>query len=528
MKETNDADGLVNRRSVVKGLGAGAVGLAGLSAPVSADEDEEDADGENIYLVFGADTSDSDLDSWLDDHREEMADGNAGVPYLQYEDVTQVNVTLQGLAVAIAIDGGSAEAIQKTFQQNENFQSDSDDWSMSEDETKKEKKFKNASNVYVLFADETEGHQFSGWAVDSQTYEPDYDHDTDIEQQQDVDQVNFSFQGAAISVAECGSDAHAYQRSYQENNNLQAALTSGHCDGKSDSQYQDVTQLNASLQGIAVAIAVGKHSEATAWQATCQFNRNAQIQDDNPVFDPMSVKEVAASAEMSGDYSDMEMEWKDDDHKKDDDRKHEYSQRNRRGRAEDITQFQDVLQLNINVQLLALAIGVGGCDATATQASYQGNFNAQILELYKKCPKCDKKYKKTKEKCPKCDKKNKKHIETGHAGLLAVQEGEKMKDGRWGAAYEGGDGSSLGDITQAQIVQQLNVNAQLLAIAVAIKDDATAEQLSFQANQNAQVLRKYTKCRKCGEKYKKEKKKCPKCGKKNDEDEKVLVGCGGD
>jgi len=478
MRDNDSKRSLMNRRNYLKGLGVAGVGVAGLSAPVSAGEEEEHVYGDNVYLVFGADTSETDLDSWLEDHLEEMSeasadsDGYDGVPYLQYQDVTQVNVTLQGLAVAIAINGGDAQAFQQTVQQNQNIQADShDSYDGYSDGKEKEKTFKGADNVYILFANETEGHSFNGWAVDSQTYEPDYERDTDVDQFQEVDQLNFSLQGAAISVAEGGSDAQAYQWAYQENNNLQAANVSGHgksncnSDGGSGSQFQDVDQLNVALQGIAIAIAVGKHSEATACQATCQFNSNAQIQGDGPVFDPFTVEEFAASANMTGDYSDVE--WEDGEHTKDGKHKDGYYQGNHRGHSDGITQLQDVLQANINVQLLALAVATDCGEARATQASYQGNFNAQIVES---------------------DEPNFNSLETGHGGLLAVQEGEMMKDGRWGAAYENGDDNSVEEITQAQVVRQLNVNAQLLAIAVANDDSATAEQCSFQLNRNAQFL----------------------------------------
>jgi hypothetical protein len=503
----------MNRRNYLKGLGAAGVGAAALSAPVSAGE-EEDVYGDNVYLVFGADTSETDLDSWLDEHLEgmseaESSDGYDGVPYLQYQDVTQVNVTLRGLAVAIAINGGSASAFQQTFQQNENVQAGGhDDYDGYHDGKEREKTFNGADNVYILFANETDGHAFNGWAVDSQTYEPDYERDTGVDQAQEVDQLNFSLQGAAISLAEGGSDAQAYQWSYQENNNLQAANVFGHgesncnSDGGSGRQYQDVDQANVALQGLAIAIAVGRHSEATAAQATCQFNRNAQLQGDGPIFDPMDVEEFAASANMTGDYS--EMEWEDGEHTTHGKHENGYYQGNHRGHSDGIEQFQDVLQANVNVQLLALAIATDCGEARATQASYQGNFNAQVLES---------------------DGNDLDSLETGHGGFLAVEEGEMMKDGRWGAAYENGRNDSVEQITQVQFVQQLNLNAQLLAIAVAEDDSATAEQCSFQLNKNLQYLDVDGDH---GKGKKKKKGKKGKKGKNHEKDENhddVPIGC---
>ncbi len=77
--------------------------------------------GEELYLVFGADLGDQSLEEYIDEHAKESADSSAEV--IQYQDVDQVNINEQGSAVSIAIDGGEATAIQEANQENDNVQS---------------------------------------------------------------------------------------------------------------------------------------------------------------------------------------------------------------------------------------------------------------------------------------------------------------------------------------------------------------------------------------------------------------------
>ncbi|RRJ29488.1 hypothetical protein [Halocatena pleomorpha] len=459
------------RRKFLKGIGIAGLGtfsVTGISSSTSADSnDGMDVEGDNVYLVFGADTSSDNLDSWLNKRMDDVS-SNSSTPYLRYQDVSQLNVAVRGLAVSISIDGGEAQALQRTIQKNSNFQAGEDPRSMSESNEEREETFTNIGNIYVILAEETEQHKFNGWHVSGETYQPDYNENTEIDQEQDVDQINFSLQAAAISIAEGGSRSRARQQNFQKNKNLQAASAFSENSKKDhryrgeslNSQSQVVNQANISLQGVAIAIAVGEGSVAKALQVSRQINKNAQIKDGPVAFEPMSIKEFAANAEMDGDYSDSDVKRAKDGS----------SQRNNRGDTNGIAQFQDSFQTNINAQLLALAVAIDESEANATQASYQGNFNAQILES------------------------NGNNVRPESTELVTAMNGKKMKDGAWGADYKKKDNpienNSIENFTQAQVVRQLNVNAQFLAVAVAIgQGAATAEQLNFQRNKNVQVCK---------------------------------------
>jgi hypothetical protein len=319
--------------------------------------------------------------------------------------------------------------------------------------------------VYVVFADETDSREFSGWVVGGDEYKSKQSAEADIDQAQEVDQVNYSKQSTAVAIAEDGSYSRAYQRSFQRNKNVQsakaAAINIGDGDKQSaDSsvwQYQDVDQLNVNKQGVAVAIAVGEGSTAKAWQVSCQFNKNAQIAKATALnFDPKSVKEFMASANMTGDYSDSDVKRSQDGAK----------QSNKQSAESDIDQFQDVSQKNISMQNAAIAVALDYSDAYATQASYQGNFNAQIARALSL------------------------NVDVGHYQVYGVLKGTDAKgDGSWAVAYDNGSSqqTAISDITQQQYIEQLNVNVQNNAIAYANHDgSATAEQLNFQQNKNVQ------------------------------------------
>ncbi|WP_458187643.1 hypothetical protein [Haladaptatus sp. NG-WS-4] len=190
---------------------------------------------------------------------------------IQYQDVQQLNVNQQGNAVAISIDGGKAEAIQHTYQDNTNTQTGVAESVNVKKETK-EKTFKDVKNVYIVFAGETGSREFSGWVVSDDSYESEQSADANVDQYQDVDQLNYNNQSTAVAIAEGGSYARAYQRSYQTNENVQhgeaAATNVGDGDSQSANssvwQYQNISQLNVNEQGVAVAIAVGEGSVAKA------------------------------------------------------------------------------------------------------------------------------------------------------------------------------------------------------------------------------------------------------------------------
>ena len=468
MKQSNsDNGGKFKRRGVLKGIAATGISASAVTQlPGVTNAATGVADGEDVYLIFGVDTSSTDLDSWLKDHKHDVhsTSQKSSSEVIQYQDVNQLNVNQHGAAVAISIDGGDANAIQRAQQANNNTQ-DGSAQSINVDDQDKQHTFKNVGNVYIVFAGETDSREFSGWVVGGDEYKSKQFAEADIDQTQKVEQVNYSKQSTAIAIAEDGSYSRAYQRSFQRNQNVQsakaAAINTGDGDKQSANssvwQYQDVNQLNVNKQGVAVAIAVGEDSTAKAWQVSCQFNKNAQIAQAKALnFDSKSVDEFMASAKMTGDYSDSDVTRSRDGAK----------QSNEQSAESNVDQFQDVSQKNINMQNAAIAVALDHSKASATQASYQGNFNAQIARALSR------------------------NIDVGHYQVYGVIKGTDTKgDGSWAVAYDNGKSqqTATSDITQYQYVEQLNVNVQNNSIAYANHDGcATAEQLNFQQNKNVQ------------------------------------------
>lgn len=492
-------------------MGAGV--LSNFSGRASARSDDTmDADGDSVYLVFGADTSSTGLDSWVEKHKGDIKKKSqqSSSSVIQYQDVTQLNVNQQKNAVAISIDGGDAEAIQNTYQNNQNTQAGSAQ-SINARKKRKKQKFKGVKNVYVIFAEQTNSREFSGWVVSDDAYESTQTAEATINQKQKVEQFNYNSQSTAVAIAKDSSYSRAYQRSYQQNKNVQTADAVAANVGAGDSQNaessviqsQKVSQLNVNEQGVAVAIAVGRDSVAKAWQISCQFNVNKQLADATAInFDPKSIQEVTASAKIAGDLSEKDMTQTKDGSKQSNKTKpkDKSKQSNSQVASANIEQVQCVGQQNINMQNAAVAVALDDSQATATQASYQANFNAQVAEATAL------------------------NVEDSHQKVRKVMSGKNMNgDDSWAVSYDNGNAQTATvDISQLQIVNQLNVNEQFSAIAVAKHcGNATAEQLNYQVNENIQVAEATAVNKGDGKKNdkrkkkdgKKKKKKCDEKGK---------------
>ncbi|WP_266079703.1 hypothetical protein [Haladaptatus caseinilyticus] len=470
MSKNNGSESKLKRRGYLKGMVAAGIGLGTAFSASSSAESYTDADGDSVYLVFGADTSESDLESWLQDRMGDIQSSSqeSSSEVVQYQDVDQLNVNQQENAVAIAINGGEADAIQRTYQYNTNTQ-EGNAQSINIQKEDKKHSFKNMEHVYIVFADEGGSREFSGWVVADDTYESEQTAEAEIDQEQEVEQLNYNSQSTAVAIAEGGSYSRSFQRSYQKNANVQhaEAVAANIGDGDDQSadssveQSQEVDQVNVNEQGIAVAIAVGDGSVAKAWQVSCQYNVNRQIADATAInFEPNSIAEVSANASMQGDFSKSDVKRADNGE----------GQSNTQGASASIDQFQDVSQQNINLQNAAVSVALDYSDATATQASYQANFNAQIAEAVAV------------------------NINEGAEKATAVLNGmDANGDGSWAVSYDKGgkqvsEQTAIANIVQEQYVEQLNVNEQYSAIAYAEDDgSATAEQLNYQVNQNAQV-----------------------------------------
>lgn len=432
------------------------------------------ANGDDVYLVFGADTSKMDLETWVEQHKNgvQTSSQESSSEVIQYQDVDQLNVNQQGNATAISINGGKAEAIQRTFQENRNTQEgDADSINAKAKTEQKKTTFKNVDNVYIVFAEEDGSRQFSGWVVSGDSHKSSQSAEANVGQYQDVDQLNYNNQSTAIAVAENRSTARAYQQSYQLNKNVQdaEAVAANVGDGDSQSanssvwQYQNVSQLNVNQQGVAVAIAVGEGSVARAVQVSHQVNVNKQVANATAInYDPKSVQTVMASADTKGDVPDMSVKHAGDGS----------AQRNTQNASANVLQFQNVSQTNINIQNAAIAIANNYSQARAMQVSYQANFNAQIASA----------------NAVNLD------IENGSYRSSAVMNGTDVKgDGSWAVAYDDGDGQvneqhAAANITQVQYIQQLNVNEQYNSVAYADNGgNATAVQINYQVNNNVQI-----------------------------------------
>ncbi|WP_254532334.1 hypothetical protein [Natrinema gelatinilyticum] len=526
VEDRQNHDGL-KRRGYLKGiaatgLGVGIVSMSTASTYASDDESKgstHNVDGDSVYLVFGADSSEDELDAWVSEHEDEIATGSqdSTTQVIQYQDVSQLNVNQQANAVSIAIDGGEATAIQQADQNNRNTQQGRAE-SINISETENSETFNGVGNVYIVFAEETGYREFNGWVVGDEIYQSEQSAQASIEQSQEVNQFNYSSQSTAVAIAEDGSDAEAYQQSAQTNENYQhaeavAANLGGDEKGKkkkgkkrkkgkkgkkktvdgqeataSIEQWQEVSQLNVSEQGVAIAIAVGSDSVAEAYQVSSQFNLNEQVADATAInFEWTSAAEVVANADMVGEFSDEKMDRTDDGS----------SQSNTQEASADITQVQSVGQENISLQNAAVAVGTDGSTATARQESYQANLNAQVASAEAL------------------------NLDSSHCSATAVVSGEDSNgDESWAIAYENGDNETAqqvatAEINQLQFIEQLNVNEQNGAIAYAADScDAVAEQLNYQLNQNVQEAEASAVNEGEGDTDKKEKKKEEKGKKK--------------
>ncbi|NUC73648.1 hypothetical protein HTZ84_15280 [Haloterrigena sp. SYSU A558-1] len=466
-------DGL-KRRGYLKGIAATGLGAGALVTGTGrshADADgARDIDGDSVYLVFGADSSEADLDSWVEAHGDEIAAGSQSstAQVIQYQDVSQLNVSQQGNAVSIAIDGGEATAAQQADQNNANTQAGNAESVTVEEETT-DWTFTGVGQAYVVFAEETECREFTGLVVGEDAYQSEQSAEAAIDQSQEVDQYNYNSQNTAVAIAANGSRSRAYQRSSQTNENYQHADAVAANIGDGDRQEADasveqsqaVSQLNVSEQGVAIAIAVGSGSVAEAFQVSSQGNLNEQVADAAAIdFDSKSLDEVTASADMVGSVSDEKLTRS----------KAGAEQSNAQAASADVTQVQSVGQENINLQNAAVAVGIDDSQATARQESYQGNFNAQVASAEAL------------------------NVDKSHRSTNAVVTGtDRSGDGSWAVAYDTGNGESSQqvaevDIDQLQLVEQLNVNEQFGAVAYATDcGDAVAEQLNYQVNENVQL-----------------------------------------
>lgn len=449
--------------------------------------------GEDLYFVFGAElenrSADEFIESQLADRPESITDQEEIADVVQYQDVEQVDFNRQGGAISIAIDGGEATAIQEANQQNANSQvgeaTAENTLDMPEDVA-----FENVGNVHIVFGT-GDDQTFDGWSIadgmgDESTQDVTQPTEASTDQEQDVDQVNFNDQSTAFAIAENASEAVAYQRSTQVNQNLQQGSTevfetavndpaTSQSSVASIDQSQNVSQTNQNQQGLAVAIAVGPESVATAIQITDQTNLNEQVASTElvSVLDAMSGMNVA-TADVDN-SSVLSTTGSDGDDTDDADATEE---------AVSVTQYQSADQINVNLQSAAVAIAVNESNATAIQLAEQRNYNEQVGAVDAEIT----------------DPLTEPLLEAA-AGAVVTNEttvtiggNEIDGDSLLALDYDGesgqqtdGDQYSAAALDQAQFVSQLNVNQQQAAVAIAQDNgSADASQITIQENRNVQ------------------------------------------
>ncbi|SEP65638.1 hypothetical protein [Natrinema salaciae] len=454
-------------------------------------------DGEELYLVFGADLSDMSLEEYVDQHAGDTADSTAQV--IQYQDVDQVNLNEQGSAVSISIDGGEATAIQESNQYNDNEQRGSA--TAANRLQSAETQFENVGNVNIIIGNGGD-QQFDGWGVKDKKGDETVTQEAlaAVTQSQDVAQVNYNNQSTAFALAVNDSDATAVQQSYQRNENLQEGVANasnvylgdgefGHKKDKSGdhgpsvgqdadsllTQQQDVEQANLNEQRGAVAIAVGANSTATAIQFTDQSNLNTQLgsADASNLLASSAGMNVATAGDVSSDMLSTETETHKPDKKGDDGTE--------QTATAGVAQEQGVEQRNINLQNSAMAIAENGSEATAVQLAYQQNYNAQIgyadaLNVYASPGYVSDDVARTSSTTVTID---------GNSGATPGMSYDFDSNA---TQTNDGEQEASAAIEQYQFISQENLNQQHTSLAVAADNgSAGSSQITMQENENIQL-----------------------------------------
>ncbi|RQH00500.1 hypothetical protein [Natrarchaeobius oligotrophus] len=471
--------------------------MLAVGAPAAAAGEDVEADsihaldnGEELYLVFGADLGDKTLEEYI----EEVAssDQYADAQVNQYQDVDQVNINQQSNAISISIDGGEATAVQESTQYNSN-----DQFADASAVNVQETEFEDVGTVNVVIGN-GDGKQFDGWGVadkkgDKGEVDPDQAADAEVVQSQVVGQLNYNEQNIAFAIAEEGSEATALQQSQQSNQNLQQGIANATNVYAGDGSFEDQSatasveqgqaadQVNYNEQDGAIAISVGEDSTATAIQLTEQTNFNEQLgeADAENVIASLAGMQVATAGTDDTTVADVEqkVEKLHDDEKKDD---HHKKGDGVQSATAGVDQEQSAEQMNVNLQNTAWAEATNGNNATAVQLSYQQNVNAQIgyadaLNVYATPGYL--------------------HESVTHTQTSNVVVGGDDVEGAPGIAFDyGGEALQTNDgeqyataqIAQSQFVVQENVVEQQGAVAVAEDEDADTVQLSMQENENIQ------------------------------------------
>lgn len=320
-----------------------------------------------VYVVFASDGPDQ-FSGWALDSPGKVGQApglqTARARVTQNQSAEQVNRNNQSRAIAVAENGSTATALQRSYQENDNVQT---------------------ADALALNV----GPAKSGNASAA------------ITQYQFTNQTNENVQGFAVALAVGqGSVATAIQASYQGNANRQVAnasainfdvrsfreVTAGvpgdfsstavvrtGANGDQNAtanvgQDQFVTQLNENAQNCALAYATNG-SVANASQINYQGNFNAQVAKATAAtaeIGHVSLSAYATDSSASGPTSWAVAGPLDHD------------QRTGLTAGTDISQFQYVSQANYDAQSNAVVYASDGDVANATQITYQVNRNVQV------------------------------------------------------------------------------------------------------------------------------------------------------
>lgn len=500
---------------------AGTVGANGGTASDQTVHTMED--GEDVYLVFGADLGEQSLEEYIDAHVSDdpgvaTAEQDSDSEVIQYQDVGQVNINEQGEAVAIAMGGGEATAIQEASQDNTNSQvgdASADNSAGVSHETTLEE----VGDVYVIMGNDN-GQEYNGWGAVGDDGETTVSQtaEASVSQAQAVGQANIIQNNTAFAFAENDSSATAVQLTEQSNINLQEGYASAtnvygadldedkdahdahkkssgdgtapSVDQDADStveQAQEVEQVNSIEQGSAIAIAVGEDSSATAVQISEQTNLNEQIgtaEAMNVLMDSAGMHVATASADGATEVvtQDADEEYGSTEKKQDDG-----DDVNQTAEAS-VTQYQSVEQVNINLDSSAQAIATDGSEAEAVQLTFQQNINAQIgsaeaMNVFLEGEDID--YEDTKDQYEGAVKTS---------TTTAMVNGDGVEDADRTTFDYDGDNDQLNDVhqhssaevEQSQEVAQMNLLSNNALAVAEDEGDAFAFQMTVQENENVQ------------------------------------------
>lgn len=466
---------------------------AGAPAAMAGGNDDADADtvhaledGEDLYLVFGADLDGMSLEEYIEAHASDELeiDQESNTEVIQHQNVSQVNINEQGEAVSISIDGGEATAIQEANQINANAQT-GDASSKNDAVSSQTTQFEDVGNVTLIMGN-GDGQQFEGWGVTDESGEKEtitQSAEASVTQTQAVAQGNYNEQSTAIAFAAENSTATALQQTDQYNENRQEGAANAtnvyigegeYAEQNADAwltQEQAVEQRNINEQGAAVAIAVGENSTATAIQVTDQTNLNEQVGSTNAanLIASMGDMNIASAGDSSVVDTETPHEGKKD-------------KGDSQSATTSVDQEQAVEQLNVNLQNTAVAVAINDSEAEAVQMASQQNYNAQIgsaaaLNVYAS---------------PGFN-----YDSASQTTSTTVTVGGDDVENAPGVSYDyDTSANQTSEVTQdataaleqTQFVTQQNVNEQHSAIAVAEDDgSAAATQVSMQENENVQM-----------------------------------------